>query len=103
MAGFIVAMLLAGGDWRKTAPLVVGVVLLWVVGTIDDRRTVAPGLRVLIELGLAALIWAVGLGWDLHLGAGGDLVLTCLWVLGVINAFHLVDNMYGAAHRMTRV
>ncbi|MGA2319513.1 MAG: O-antigen ligase family protein [Solirubrobacteraceae bacterium] len=100
MAGFVIATLLAAGDWQKTAPLVGGVALLWVVGTIDDRRTVSPALRVLVELALAVLVWAAGLGWDLHVGGGVDLALTCLWVLGVVNAFNLFDNMDGAASIM---
>jgi UDP-N-acetylmuramyl pentapeptide phosphotransferase/UDP-N-acetylglucosamine-1-phosphate transferase len=103
MSGFVLAMLLAAGDWRKTAPLVGGVALLWVVGTIDDRRTVSPAIRVVVEVALAAMIWASGLGWHLHMGGGVDLALTCLWVLGIVNAFNLFDNMDGAASTMALV
>jgi UDP-GlcNAc:undecaprenyl-phosphate GlcNAc-1-phosphate transferase len=103
MSGFVLAMLLAAGDWRKTVPLVGGVALLWAVGTIDDRRTVSPVIRVVVEIALAAVIWASGLGWDLHLGGGVDLVLTCLWVLAIVNAFNLFDNMDGAASTMALV
>jgi UDP-GlcNAc:undecaprenyl-phosphate GlcNAc-1-phosphate transferase len=103
MVGFVIAVLVAAGDLQKSAPLVGGVALLWVVGTIDDRRTVSPGLRVLVELGMAVLVWAVGLGWKLHVGGGVDLGLTCLWVLGIVNAFNLFDNMDGAASTMALV
>jgi UDP-GlcNAc:undecaprenyl-phosphate/decaprenyl-phosphate GlcNAc-1-phosphate transferase len=103
MAGFVVALLLAAGNGYKTAPLAGGVALLWVVGTIDDRRTVSPMLRALLELGLAVLVWATGLGWHLHMGVVVDLALTCLWVLGVVNAFNLFDNMDGAAGTMALV
>lgn len=103
MSGFVLAMLLAAGDWRKTVPLVGGVALLWTVGTIDDRRTVSPVVRVVTEIVLAAVIWASGLGWDLHLGGAVDLALTCLWVLAVVNAFNLFDNMDGAASTMALV
>jgi UDP-GlcNAc:undecaprenyl-phosphate GlcNAc-1-phosphate transferase len=100
MAGFVTAVLIAAGDWRKTVPLVGGVALLWAVGTIDDRRTLSPLLRVSVELGLAGLVWAIGLGWHLHAGWIVDLSLTCLWVLAVVNAFNLFDNMDGAASTM---
>jgi UDP-GlcNAc:undecaprenyl-phosphate GlcNAc-1-phosphate transferase len=103
MSGFVIAVLLAAGDWQKTVPLVGGVALLWLVGTIDDRRTVSPVFRVVVELGLAVVIWASGLGWDLHMGGGVDLALTCLWVLGIVNAFNLFDNMDGAASTMALV
>lgn len=103
MVGFVIAMLMAAGDWRKTVPLVGGVALLWAVGTIDDRRTVHPAWRILVELALACMVWATGLGWDLHIGGVVDLVLTCVWVLGIVNAFNLFDNMDGAASTMALV
>jgi UDP-GlcNAc:undecaprenyl-phosphate/decaprenyl-phosphate GlcNAc-1-phosphate transferase len=103
MVGFVIAVLLSAGDWHKTVPLVGGVALLWTVGTIDDRRTVSPLVRVVIELVLAAMIWATGLGWDLHMGGAVDLTLTCLWVLAIVNAFNLFDNMDGAASTMALV
>jgi UDP-GlcNAc:undecaprenyl-phosphate GlcNAc-1-phosphate transferase len=103
MAGFIVALLLTAGHWGRTVPLVGGVALLWAVGTIDDRRTVRPAWRILVELALAWMVWASGLGWHLHMGGGVDLALTCLWVLGIVNAFNLFDNMDGAASTMALV
>ena len=103
MAGFVLAVLLVAGDLQKTAPLLGGAALLWAVGTIDDRRTVRPAWRVLVELALAVLVWQAGLGWNLHGGGGLDLALTCLWVLAVVNAFNLFDNMDGAAATMALV
>ncbi|MCW3069646.1 MAG: Undecaprenyl-phosphate N-acetylglucosaminyl 1-phosphate transferase, partial [Solirubrobacterales bacterium] len=103
MAGLVVALSLAAGSWQKTAPLLAGVVLLFAVGTIDDRRDVSPALRVVVELALAVLVWATGIGWHLHAGAAVDLALTCLWVVGVVNAFNLFDNMDGAASTMALV
>ncbi len=100
MVGFVIAVLVAAGDTQKSLPLVGGVALLWAVGTIDDRRTVRPAWRVLVELALGWMVWASGLGWDLHLGSAIDLILTCLWVLAVVNAFNLFDNMDGAASTM---
>jgi UDP-GlcNAc:undecaprenyl-phosphate GlcNAc-1-phosphate transferase len=103
MVGFVIAVLVAAGDPQKSLPLVGGVALLWAVGTIDDRRTVSPVIRVVIEIVLATVIWASGLGWDLHLGGAVDLALTCLWVLAIVNAFNLFDNMDGAASTMALV
>jgi UDP-N-acetylmuramyl pentapeptide phosphotransferase/UDP-N-acetylglucosamine-1-phosphate transferase/O-antigen ligase len=103
MSGFVIAMLAAAGDWSKTIPLVGGVALLWAVGTIDDRRTVRPAWRVLVELALAWMVWASGLGWHLHAGALVDLGVTCVWIVAVVNAFNLFDNMDGAASTMALV
>jgi UDP-GlcNAc:undecaprenyl-phosphate/decaprenyl-phosphate GlcNAc-1-phosphate transferase len=103
MGGFIIAVLVAAGDWSKTIPLVGGVALLWAVGTIDDRRTVRPAWRVLVELALAWMVWTSGLGWHLHAGPLVDLGVTCVWIVAVVNAFNLFDNMDGAASTMALV
>lgn len=71
-----------------------GVLLL--VGTADDRLNLSPVLRVAIEAGVAAALWADGLGWKVLGGGAPDLVLTIVWVVGVVNAFNLFDNMDGA-------
>jgi UDP-GlcNAc:undecaprenyl-phosphate GlcNAc-1-phosphate transferase len=102
-AGFLVALIASASHWSRTGPLAAAVLLLWLVGTIDDRRTVSPWLRLLIEFGLGVLVWATDLGWDLHAGSAVDLILTCLWVLAVVNAFNLFDNMDGAAATMALV
>jgi UDP-GlcNAc:undecaprenyl-phosphate/decaprenyl-phosphate GlcNAc-1-phosphate transferase len=103
MVGFAVAILLAAGQSAKTAPVVGGAALLWFVGTVDDRRNVSPWLRVAVELALAWVVWRCGLGWSLHMGGGVDLVVTAVWLVGVINAFNLFDKMDGAASTMALV
>ncbi len=102
IAGFLVA-LIAAGDPGRTLPLAGGVALLWAVGTLDDRRAVAWGVRVAVEVALGAALWALDLGWHIGLGSGVDLVLTCAWLVAVINALNLFDNMDGAASTMTLV
>jgi UDP-GlcNAc:undecaprenyl-phosphate/decaprenyl-phosphate GlcNAc-1-phosphate transferase len=103
MAALIVAVSATAGAWDRTAPLLGGVLLLCAIGTIDDRRPLSPVLRLLVELALGALVWAVGLGWHLHAGGALDLSVTCLWVAAVVNAFNLFDNMDGAASTMALV
>jgi UDP-GlcNAc:undecaprenyl-phosphate GlcNAc-1-phosphate transferase len=101
--GFVATTLILTGDWRRTVPLTLGVVILWVVGTVDDRRTVTPLGRVAVELALAAGLWHLGLGWDLGLGPAVDLFVTAAWIVAVVNAFNLFDNMDGAATTMASV
>jgi UDP-GlcNAc:undecaprenyl-phosphate GlcNAc-1-phosphate transferase len=104
MTGFLLALLALSTDGRgRTLPLLGGMLVLWVVGTLDDRRNLSPALRLAVEALLAAMLWATGLGWDLGAGGGVDLALTVLWVLAVVNAFNLFDNMDGAASTMALV
>lgn len=100
VAGFLVALLLLASDSARSLPVVAGVLVLWAVGTVDDRRDVTWWARVLIEVALAAMLWAAGLGWELGLGGAFDLVLTAVWVVAVVNAFNLFDNMDGQSATM---
>jgi UDP-N-acetylmuramyl pentapeptide phosphotransferase/UDP-N-acetylglucosamine-1-phosphate transferase len=103
IAGFAAVLLLWSTDWQRTAPLLAGTALLWALGTVDDRRTLTPALRIVVELALAAGLWALDLGWNLGHGAALDLALTAFWLVAVINAFNFFDNMDGAASSMAAV
>ncbi len=101
--GFVVAVLALTSGSQETLPVLGGVVVLWVVGTLDDRRTVGPLPRVAVESVLAALLWAAGLGWSLGLGSAVDVLATVVWVVAVVNAFNLFDNMDGASSAMASI
>ncbi len=103
VAAFLVVVLLLATDSGRALPLTLGVLLLWAIGTIDDRRAVAPLVRVVIEIGVATALWGLGYGWDLGLGSGVDLAITIAWIVGVVNAFNLFDNMDGAASSMASI
>lgn len=104
VAGFVLALVLVGsGNSRHTLVLVTGALILWGVGTIDDRRTLSPLFRVASEVCLGAAVWGAGLGWHLHISQVIDLAATCLWIVAVVNAFNLFDNMDGAASTMALV
>jgi UDP-GlcNAc:undecaprenyl-phosphate/decaprenyl-phosphate GlcNAc-1-phosphate transferase len=91
---FLVAAVAVGAT-AKLLVLVGCAVGLWIVGTIDDRVAVAPKWRLLAEIGAAAALIAVGLGWKTSDG-GADIALTLLWVVGLVNGFNLMDNLDGA-------
>src|SRR5829696_6540928 len=103
VAGFLVAVVLLGGDWDRSLPLLAGVVVLWVVGTIDDRKTVSPTTRIVVETTLGAGLWVLGIGWELGAGPIVDVAASVLWIVAVVNAFNLFDNMDGAASSMAAV
>jgi UDP-GlcNAc:undecaprenyl-phosphate GlcNAc-1-phosphate transferase len=76
--------------------------ILHIVGLIDDRRPLGPGVKLAIMLGAAV---TTVLGTDTRLltlldayGHGGhitSIALTVLWVLVITNAFNFLDNMDG--------
>ena len=97
VAGFLVAALLFGGGTTGNGVIVACAVGIWLLGTVDDRFSLPLLPRVGVEVGVALLIWATGHGWSALNWAPGDLALTMLWVVGVTNAFNLMDNMDGTA------
>jgi UDP-GlcNAc:undecaprenyl-phosphate GlcNAc-1-phosphate transferase len=87
----------AGGLHHHYVLVVVCVVAVWLMGTIDDKVNLPILLRVAVEVAVGLTLALNGLGWQVfHVGALDD-ALTVLWVLGLMNAFNLMDNMDGAA------
>jgi len=90
-----VSVVLGGGsDVLVIAACAAG---LCVVGIIDDRSHLGPAVRVLAEFTAAFALWRADLGWLLWEGNLLDLALTTLWVIGLVNAFNLMDNLDGAS------
>ncbi len=89
--------IVAGGLHSHYVIVVVAAVLVWIMGTIDDRVSLPILLRVVVEVGIGIALAVGGLGWNVFHQGIADGVLTVFWVLGVMNAFNLMDNMDGAA------
>ena len=90
-----VALILGGGS--DVLIIATCAAALCAVGTIDDRAHLGPGVRVLAEFAAAFALWRADLGWLVWNGGFLDLALTTLWVVGLVNAFNLMDNLDGAA------
>ncbi len=103
VVAFLVPALALGGGASEYAAIVLGATALLVIGTIDDRVGIGPLPRVLVEAGLAAVLWKSGLGWSVFDSEAANLVLTLFWVVGLVNAFNLMDNMDGAAGTVAAV
>jgi len=74
---------------------------LWALGTLDDRVVVAPKWRLLAEAGVGVALFAAGLRFRTGLGGDVDLLATVTWVIVLVNAFNLMDNLDGACAAVT--
>jgi UDP-GlcNAc:undecaprenyl-phosphate GlcNAc-1-phosphate transferase len=79
------AAILLGASW----------VSFW--GLWDDRFGLPPAAKLLAQLAAAAALVASGVHVALPGPAFVDVAVTLLWVVGVTNAFNLLDNMDGLA------
>jgi UDP-GlcNAc:undecaprenyl-phosphate GlcNAc-1-phosphate transferase len=103
LVGWLVGSAASGAfDWKL--PVVVGCgVALWLVGTVDDRVAIAPKWRLLVELLAGVVLVLAGLGWHTGAPEAVNVALTLVWIVGLVNAFNLMDNMDGACATVTVV
>jgi len=96
LVGVLVAVLVMHGLGGHLGAVAAVAAALWLLGTADDRFFVAPGWRLLAEVAAAVVLDAAGAGWTVLHSDAANLVLTVLWVVGLVNAFNLMDNLDGA-------
>jgi UDP-GlcNAc:undecaprenyl-phosphate GlcNAc-1-phosphate transferase len=72
-----------------------GAAIIFVVGLVDDVISLKPSTKLIVEFALASLLLFFGyrLNWVDSITL--DSLLTLVWVVGVTNAFNLLDNMDG--------
>ena len=94
-----VGNLLAQGDGLVRELIVVlGLALIFsAMGLIDDLRGLSPWLRFAVGLGIAVTLVAYGIRLQSPLPDAADAVISVVWILGITNAFNLLDNIDGLA------
>ena len=80
-----------------------GCALLFVAGAVDDARALPPPVKVGAQLGAAALALAGGLSVELVENDALALALAVVWLVGMTNAFNLLDNMDGLAASLAAI
>ena len=98
-----IALFVSGVVTSRFAALFIWAFVLFVVGTVDDKRNLNPLTRLAIEVVAAAALWHYGLGWAVFHSDILNVALTVFWVVGLVNAFNLMDNMDGAASTVAGV
>jgi UDP-GlcNAc:undecaprenyl-phosphate/decaprenyl-phosphate GlcNAc-1-phosphate transferase len=98
-----IALFVSGAGTSRFAALFVWAFVLFVVGTVDDKRNLNPMPRLAIEAFAAFALWHYGLGWAVFGSDILNIALTVIWVVGLVNAFNLMDNMDGAASTVAGV
>jgi UDP-GlcNAc:undecaprenyl-phosphate GlcNAc-1-phosphate transferase len=95
--GTLTTIALAGAATRDVVVLSLAAAAVAAVGLLDDVKSLKPHLKLVTQVVGAAVLIACGL--ELRLTPFGllNLCLTLVWVVGVTNAFNLLDNMDGLA------
>jgi UDP-GlcNAc:undecaprenyl-phosphate GlcNAc-1-phosphate transferase len=67
------------------------------IGFWDDLRTLPPRIKLLSQLTLACLAVYCGFVYPLNSNSAINIAFTIFWIIGITNAFNLLDNMDGLA------
>jgi UDP-GlcNAc:undecaprenyl-phosphate GlcNAc-1-phosphate transferase len=101
-AGFVagIALALASGavEWSgELGGILAGVTIVFVAGLVDDLRPLSPLAKLAAQVIAAAIVLVSGLNVEI---VGNDVLawaIGLLWLVGITNAFNLLDNMDGLA------
>ena len=76
-------------------PVLACVGAMGVLGLVDDVRSLKPWTKLVVQIAVAAAL--VYFGYRLHWveSLTGDTLLSLFWIVGITNAFNLLDNMDG--------
>ncbi len=77
--------------------LLVGGSVIFLLGLVDDLRPLRPRTKLVFQLLVAGTMVALGLQFQLTNHPLLNAAITILWVVGIVNAFNLLDNMDGLA------
>jgi len=77
--------------------LLAGGSVIFILGLVDDFRPLEPRTKLAVQVLVAAVV--VGLGLQLRLTSYPllNVTISLVWLVGIINAFNLLDNMDGLA------
>jgi UDP-GlcNAc:undecaprenyl-phosphate/decaprenyl-phosphate GlcNAc-1-phosphate transferase len=104
LAGIGLAVLVGAVEpsW-ELAGILAGAALLFSAGLVDDIRHLSPLAKLAAQFAAAGIAIAAGLRVEL---IGNDLLATIVavvWLVGITNAFNLLDNMDGLAATLAAV
>lgn len=96
-AASLAVLLFLGISNKYLMGLLIGSTILFCAGLTDDRLHLAPYVKLFIQIiaGCIAIFFGVTIGLPQHLSFL-SIPLTLLWIVGVTNAFNLLDNIDGA-------
>ena len=112
--GTMVTILLFEGGEPSITTAMVGGVLMYALGVVDDLVDVRPSIKFAAQTIIAIIIYVMGIritfitnyfGDTDHLrfGAVASFIITVLWIVGITNTINLIDGLDGLAAGITAI
>jgi len=83
--------------------IVVGASLISVSGLLDDRFGLSPTTKLLAQVAAGLILIFAEIQVSLPIPNWANIALTLIWVVGITNAFNLLDNMDGLSSGVAAV
>ena len=104
VAGVLLALVVGAVEWSgELVGILAGTTIVFVAGLVDDLRHLSPIAKLLAQITAAVVVLASGLNVEI---VGNDVLawaIGLLWLVGITNAFNLLDNMDGLAATLALV
>lgn len=103
IVSFLLSIVLNGIYSPELLGILVGSMVLFVVGAMDDIREISARIKLIIQLACTFIVIASGIQLRVipdnldFLARAGNLILTCFWIVGITNAMNFFDGMDGLA------
>lgn len=85
----------------KVIGLMVAATLAFVMGLTDDAYNTRPILKLMVQIICGVILFQTDSGIQFFENETLNAVLTCLWVVGIMNSINMLDNMDGIATTVT--
>jgi UDP-GlcNAc:undecaprenyl-phosphate GlcNAc-1-phosphate transferase len=80
---------------KPLLPLALGGMAVFLLGLVDDLFEINPQHKLVGQIIIASLLVIFGLQVNWFESATANLVISIFWIVGITNAFNLLDNMDG--------
>ena len=98
VGGVLLALAIGAVEWSgELGGILAGVTVVFAAGLVDDVRHLSPVAKLAAQIAAAVIVLASGLNVEI---VGNEVLawaIGLLWLVGITNAFNLLDNMDGLA------
>jgi UDP-GlcNAc:undecaprenyl-phosphate GlcNAc-1-phosphate transferase len=101
IAAAVLAIYPLAGRAGDLPVLLIGAGLMFAVGLVDDLITLKPYAKLVAEIVVASMFVFFGYRLSWTEWSTLDLLLTMVWIVGLTNAFNLLDNIDGLCAGIT--
>jgi UDP-GlcNAc:undecaprenyl-phosphate GlcNAc-1-phosphate transferase len=88
---------------RELGGILAGCAILYLAGVVDDATRLSPVTKLAAQAAAAAVVLAAGIRVEIVHNPIAATALGALWLVGMTNAFNLLDNMDGLAATLATI